>query len=109
MATQYTKEQVVYIVMRSDLGMRKGKAAAQAAHAVGEIILPTGCAVVVVRVHDRAALYAIIREAMAEEVWFHLVVDSGRTQVAPLTSTCVAVGPFDRDAVPQWLRSLPLF
>jgi PTH2 family peptidyl-tRNA hydrolase len=102
------------IVMRADLHMRKGKIAAQAAHACQKGILMkfrnglkpqdlTPCETeyflgifrkVTLQVGSEAELMAIHDAAMAAGLEVHLVTDSGLTEFHGVsTKTCLAIGP----------------
>jgi len=109
------------IVIRKDLNMRKGKMAAQAAHAVlgcalgsdiSEDILLTGCwglrdywslkeqawlaqgmAKIVVGVDTEAELEKLIAEARKADIKVFKVTDAGRTEFKGPTVTCAAFGP----------------
>lgn len=120
------------IVMRKDLGMRKGKMIAQGAHASLKIFVdratvtdhalaipldePTRAWLVsgrftkvCVSVDSEAELTAIVEKAQAAGVPCALIVDSGRTEFHGVpTKTCCAVGPAWADAVDAITGSLPL-
>jgi PTH2 family peptidyl-tRNA hydrolase len=104
------------IVMRKDLGMRKGKMIAQGAHASLRVLLERGEAQadryviamtdamkawmtgrftkVCVSVDSEAALDAIVARANAAGVPCALIVDAGQTEFHGVpTKTCCAVGP----------------
>jgi PTH2 family peptidyl-tRNA hydrolase len=104
------------IVMRKDLGMRKGKMIAQGAHASLRVLLDRGEAQddryvismtdamkawltgrftkVCVSVDSEAALDAIVARAKAAGVPCALIVDAGQTEFHGVpTKTCCAVGP----------------
>ena len=94
------------IVMRHDLGMRRGKQIAQGAHASMMFLLHDGiCAVVerwvelgmpkiCVRVDSESELMEIKREAELKGLRVHLVIDQGRTEFhGEPTPTCLAIGP----------------
>ncbi|HEY1639522.1 MAG TPA: peptidyl-tRNA hydrolase Pth2 [Streptosporangiaceae bacterium] len=93
------------LVVRADLGMGRGKIAAQAAHAAVAAALASigraefaewlseGQPKVVLRVNSAEDLLAITVQATAAELPSQLVEDAGRTQLAPGTPTCCAVGP----------------
>jgi len=93
------------IVMRGDLGMSKGKCAAQAAHAAVQAVLDSlnhpdlrswlaqGQPKVVLRVADEEALLQIVSAAELAGVPVVTVQDAGRTQLAAGTTSCCAVGP----------------
>ena len=72
------------IVVRADLGMGRGKVAAQAAHAaVAAALASVGT----------AAFRAIAGQARAAGLPVQVIRDAGRTQVAEGTATCCAIGP----------------
>ena len=120
------------IVMRKDLGMRKGKMIAQGAHASLKVLvdrasvtdemlaIPLDAATrewlvsgrmtkVCVSVDSEGALDAIVEHARAAGVPCALIVDSGRTEFHGVpTKTCCAVGPAPSDAVDAITGSLPL-
>jgi len=106
------------IVMRKDLGMRKGKMVAQGSHASLRALLaagapdPTGQTFVIpmsepmkawlterftkvcVGVESEAALDAVVAAARAANVPCALIVDAGQTEFHGVpTKTCCAVGP----------------
>lgn len=93
------------LVVRADLGMGRGKIAAQAAHAaVGAALAAIGRAEfaewlaegqpkVVLRVNSAEELLGVVARATAAELPSQLVEDAGRTQLPPGTPTCCAVGP----------------
>jgi PTH2 family peptidyl-tRNA hydrolase len=104
------------IVMRKDLGMRKGKMVAQGAHASLRVVLQTGAldgdryslrvtepmvawltdrfTKVCVGVESEAALDDIMSRATAAGVPCALITDAGQTEFHGVpTKTCCAVGP----------------
>jgi peptidyl-tRNA hydrolase, PTH2 family len=110
------------IVMRKDLGMRKGKMIAQGAHASMRVLLQAGALAedrftittwpalaawlsgrftkVCVSVESEAALDAIVENARAAGVPCALIVDAGQTEFHGVpTKTCCAVGPAWTDEV----------
>jgi PTH2 family peptidyl-tRNA hydrolase len=130
-AATRTAKQV--IVMRKDLGMRKGKMIAQGAHASLKVLLDAGeldargarfalalddalaswlggrFTKVCVSVDSEAALDAIVARAQAAGVPCALVVDAGHTEFHGVpTKTCCAVGPAWADAVDAITGALPL-
>jgi PTH2 family peptidyl-tRNA hydrolase len=121
------------IVMRKDLGMRKGKMIAQGAHASLKVILDAGSldaeharyeialtpsmaawlggrfTKVCVSVDSEAALIAIVDKAHAAGVPCALIVDAGHTEFHGVpTKTCCAVGPAWTDEVDAITGELPL-
>ncbi len=120
------------IVMRKDLGMRKGKMIAQGAHASLKVVLDAGAVSatgvftlrlsgalaawlggrftkVCVSVDSEAALDAIVELARAAGVPCALIVDAGQTEFHGVpTKTCCAVGPAWADEVDSITGGLPL-
>lgn len=111
------------IVVRTDLGMGKGKVAAQAAHAslsAAEAALhrkggwyeawkEEGQAKVVLKVASESELREVFVKAKRAGLPASLVEDRGLTQVEPGTATCVGVGPApdaDVDAITGELKLL---
>ena len=120
------------IVMRKDLGMRKGKMIAQGAHASLKVVLDAGAMTgegafalaldpamaawlagrftkVCVSVDSEAALDAIVERARAANVPCALIVDAGATEFHGVpTKTCCAIGPAWTDEVDAITGALPL-
>ncbi len=109
------------LVVRTDLGMGKGKIAAQVAHAAVDAVLASietasttawlddGQPKVVLRVPDTTALLRICADAEAAGLTARCVEDAGRTQVSVGTLTCCAIGPapaIEIDAVTGSLQLL---
>ena len=93
------------LVVRTDLGMGRGKIAAQVAHAAVAATLASlgqpdlaawlrdGQPKVVLRVPGPAELDEIAGRAGAAGLPVEIIRDAGRTQLEPGTTTCLAVGP----------------
>ena len=93
------------LVVRTDLGMGRGKIAAQVAHAAvaatlaglgGEDVpawLRDGQPKVVLRVPGPEQLNEIVAQARVAGLPVEIIRDAGRTQLEPGTTTCCAVGP----------------
>lgn len=107
------------IVVRKDLNLSKGKAAAQAAHAslgayrkVSEKNLrkweKSGEKKVVVGVEDEEELFQIKRNAEGIGVPAYLVKDAGRTEIPQGTTTALAVGPGSEEKIDKVTGHLPL-
>ena len=120
------------IVMRKDLGMRKGKMIAQGAHASLKMLLDRGASrrraatrsrstdamaawlagrftKVCVSVDSEAALDDIVERARTAGVPCALIVDAGATEFHGVpTKTCCAVGPAWTDEVDAITGALPL-
>ena len=108
------------VVIRTDLGMGRGKIAAQVAHAAVAAVLASpggsglagwlgdGQPTVVLKVTAAAQLDQVVRQARAAGLPVELVHDAGRTQVAPGTLTCCAVGPAESRQVDAATAGLSL-
>ncbi len=95
------------LVVRTDLGMARGKIAAQVAHAAVAAALASrgsrdfaawlrdGQPKVVLRVTSAEHLQEIAGQARAAGLPVELIHDAGRTQLPPGTPTCCALGPAD--------------
>ena len=93
------------LVVRTDLGMGRGKIAAQAAHAAVASVLRThatpafaawlreGQPKVVLKVSGETELRELCLAAEAADLPVEVIHDAGRTQVEPGTATCCAIGP----------------
>ena len=106
------------IVMRRDLGMRRGKEIAQGSHAsmmwLSHRIRQSDCSFteaeqrwldgnftkVCVRVDSEEELRGVIQNAEQAGVLVHLCVDAGRTEFHGVpTPTCCAIGPDFADRI----------
>jgi peptidyl-tRNA hydrolase, PTH2 family len=108
------------VVVRADLDMGRGKIAAQVAHAAVAAVLANlgtddmagwlreGQPKVVLKVTSAGELEDVIDRAQTAGLPVELVNDAGRTQVAPGTLTCCAVGPAESQRVDAITAGLPL-
>jgi len=108
------------LVVRTDLGMGRGKIAAQVAHAAVAAVLSNlrsapfaewlreGQPKVVLKVGSGADLEQVCTAAGAAGLPVRVVRDAGRTQVAPGTLTCCAIGPALADDVDRVVGELSL-
>uniref|UniRef100_A0A182LXF8 peptidyl-tRNA hydrolase n=1 Tax=Anopheles culicifacies TaxID=139723 RepID=A0A182LXF8_9DIPT len=103
------------LVVRSDLGLKKGKIASQCAHAAvlccmrasneaaGKIKLDTwlmqGQPKIVLRIESLQEMHLLTERAEATGVIAEIVRDAGRTQVASGTETVVGLGPDRSEAI----------
>ena len=109
------------LLVRTDLGMSLGKIAVQAAHAAVAAALAArgssdfaawladGQPKVALRVADDEELSRVAAAARAAGLPVEVVRDAGRTQLAPGTPTCCAIGPAENariDALTGGLRLL---
>ncbi|MGC8993970.1 MAG: peptidyl-tRNA hydrolase Pth2 [Pyrobaculum sp.] len=113
------------IVIRKDLKISCGKAAAQAGHAAVECVLLAmedarwrrwldqwlgeGQKKVVLAVDDVAHLYQLHEKAKELGLPTAVVVDAGLTEVPPGTPTAICVGPGPDELVDKVTGSLKLY
>jgi PTH2 family peptidyl-tRNA hydrolase len=114
------------IVMRNDLGMRKGKMIAQGAHAsiaflaslvmVGPAVMNSnqwewlrhGMTKICVRADSETELLEIYEKAKDAGLTVHLITDAGLTEFDGPTRTCLAIGPDHADKIDPITGSLKL-
>lgn len=122
-----TQDMKQAIVIRRDLQMGKGKAAAQAAHAACEAVLliirsnnsewshwldawlSQGQKKVVLRVESESELGRVYEEARAAGLPTSIIEDAGLTQLPPGTRTAVAIGPAPAELVDKITGKLKLY
>jgi PTH2 family peptidyl-tRNA hydrolase len=108
------------VVVRTDLGMGRGKIAAQVAHAAVAATLASlgttdfaawlaeGQPKVVLRARTAGQLEDVVRQAQAAGLPVEVISDAGRTQVAPGTLTCCALGPAESQRIDAVTAGLAL-
>lgn len=116
------------LIVRKDLGMRKGKIGSQVGHAVQEIMLDrTGdkpklredawlyewladeYPKITVSVNSEAELLAVYAQAQAAGLATHLVQDMGHTEFHGVrTYTAVSIGPAPAERIDPITGKLPL-
>jgi PTH2 family peptidyl-tRNA hydrolase len=110
------------IVVRNDLKMRKGKIAAQVAHAsligaeearkrkpeVFKRWWEGGQKKVVLKVNSLEEILQLARVAECNRVVNAVVEDKGLTQVPPGTITCISVGPDEEEKIQKITGKLKL-
>jgi len=105
------------IVMRTDLGMKKGKIAAQAAHAAVASAdkspdkgkwFAEGQKKVVLKVESEGQLLQVLQDARMEGLPSALIQDAGHTQIPAGTKTCVGIGPAAEDDIDRVTSRLKL-
>lgn len=111
------------LIVRADLKLSKGKAAAQCAHAAIQCYqqafvlqpvilkewLATGQPKIVLRINDLDELNAILRQCSGAGIIAETIRDAGRTQVVAGTITVLGVGPHyesDIDSIVKHLKLL---
>lgn len=115
-------EYKMVLVVRQDLGMGKGKIAAQCCHAAVGLCRQlersnpkllhqwesTACAKVVVKAPDETTLVELARKGRSTGLEVCIIRDAGRTQIAPGSKTVLGVGPGPVDLVDQVTGHLKL-
>ncbi|MFM8659172.1 MAG: peptidyl-tRNA hydrolase Pth2 [Candidatus Nitrosotenuis sp.] len=109
------------IIVRTDLGMGKGKIAAQVGHACvlgAENVRKSnpewfskwweGQAKIVLKVNSESELESIKRDAIDLGLPWSQVTDAGHTQIAPGTFTCLSIGPAPEDLIDKITDELKL-
>ncbi|XP_053681046.1 uncharacterized protein LOC128731915 [Anopheles nili] len=111
------------LVVRSDLGLKKGKIASQCAHAAVlccmrasagpaktklNAWLMQGQPKIVLRVDSLEELHLLTTRAEASGVIAEIVRDAGRTQVASGTETVLGVGPDQSQSIDALVGHLKL-
>jgi peptidyl-tRNA hydrolase, PTH2 family len=108
------------VVVRTDLGMGRGKIAAQVAHAAVAATLAglgttdfaawlaEGQPKVVLKVGTAGQLEDVVRQARAGGLPVEVICDAGRTQVTPGTLTCCALGPAETQRIDAVTAGLAL-
>ncbi len=109
------------IVVRADLGMGKGKIAAQVGHACvlgAENVRKShpdwfakwwdGQAKIVLKVNSESELETVKRNAIEMGLPWSQVTDAGHTQIAPGTFTCISIGPAPEEQIDKITYELKL-
>lgn len=110
------------IVIRADIGMGKGKLAAQCSHASLSSFKKTenkypeiarqweeeGQKKVVLKVNSEEELLEYFKLAKQANIPCELIRDAGHTQVEPGTTTCFGAGPWDEKELDKIFGKLKL-
>jgi len=116
-------EYKLVLVVRKDLAMGKGKAAAQCCHATADVIKKLifdnpemliqwekcGQPKVVVKADDEQTLLSLHKDARKLGLVTSIISDAGRTQIAPGSKTVLGVGPGPVNLVDKVTGHLKLF
>jgi len=111
------------VVMRSDLRITQGKAAAQASHASVTCALEAkkntpkwfkewygeGQKKVVLKTDSLEELYDMRERARRVGLASSLITDAGLTEIPPGTITCLGIGPGPEEMLDSITGDLPLF
>ena len=92
-------ETAMYVVVRRDLKMRRGKEIAQGIHAMARLGYVAGLPLVVLRAESEQHLGEIVAEATGAGISWAWTTDAGLTEVAPGTITAAAIGPVAKGAL----------
>ena len=110
------------LVLRTDLGMSRGKIAAQAGHAAVSAAeearkkrrewwsgwFDEGQCKIAVRVASEEELLELERKARELRLPYALITDRGLTELPPGTKTCLGIGPAPSNQVDEVTGSLSL-
>ena len=107
------------IIIRQDLKLPKGKAAAQAAHASVKAVMNSdkqkvqawdeeGMAKIVLKTENEKSLLKLLQEAKDQGIKTAMITDAGKTVVTPGTKTCIAIGPDEEEKIDEITGSLKL-
>lgn len=94
-------EKAVYVAIRRDLKMRRGKEIAQGVHAVAKLGYAEGLPLVVVQIADGIGMSGLATEAGQNGVPYAVTRDAGRTEVSAGTMTAIAIGPVEKGRLPK--------
>lgn len=107
------------IVVNKSLGMTPGKVASQVGHAaVGAFVLAPreigeewlqSMTKVVLKVFSEVELYHLRDLAKQMQLPHYLVIDEGRTEIAPHSVTCLGIGPARRSTLNKIIGDLKLY
>jgi len=107
------------IVVRRDLGMDKGKIAAQVAHASLEAYKKTdesirklweegGSKKIVLKVESLKKLIELKEKVKGLRIPYAIIRDAGKTQVEPGTVTSIGIGPVEEGLIDNITKDLKL-
>lgn len=114
------RELKMWLAVRTDLPISRGKLAIQAMHAAGwlhlivarddpglmEVYLSDATPKICVKVKSEGQLERVAREAQAAGIPHYVVADAGRSEIPPGTRTVCLFGPAYRDELPKFLSGL---
>lgn len=115
----FMEEYKQVLVLRKDLELSKGKAAAQCAHASLEAFhlanpgqkkkwQESGQKKVVLYSKNQDELLAIAQKSKKMKLPCAVIIDAGRTEIEAGTITCVGIGPASEKEIDKVTGSLPL-
>ena len=106
------------IIVRADLGMGKGKIAAQASHASVAVMEKVdkkiwdewqnqGMKKIVLKVQGKKELLDLFQR-VKKILPASLIKDAGHTQIKPGEATCIAIGPAEEKEIDEFTSELKL-
>lgn len=115
-----TRELKMWLAVRQDINMSKGKLAAQAGHAYGDLYLAAALHIpevfqtyrdhatpkITVKAKNAEAIQRIVVECASANICCETVRDAGRSELEPGTVTVAAFGPAYYDELPKFLQRL---
>ena len=107
------------ILVRQDLNLPKGKLAVQVGHACVECVLKTnrrlvdkwrneGGKKVVLKVSNEKELFKYLETSRDAKLSNALIIDAGKTTIAPGTITCLGIGPDDEEKIDLLTKNLKM-
>ncbi|ODV89981.1 hypothetical protein CANCADRAFT_1711 [Tortispora caseinolytica NRRL Y-17796] len=117
------EEYKMVLVVRTDLHMERGKAAAQCAHAAVACYKAScksspaavrlwevaGQPKIALKTDSEESLELLYAKALSLNITARIIHDAGRTQVAPNTATVIGIGPAPKSLIDQVTGSLKLY
>ncbi len=114
------RELKMWLAVRQDIKMSKGKLAAQSGHAFGDLYLKARDQVpdlfrqyqehatpkVTVKAKNADTMDRIAAECLTAGICYEWVRDAGRSELEPGTLTVIAFGPAYLDELPKFLQRL---
>jgi peptidyl-tRNA hydrolase, PTH2 family len=109
----------IYLFVRTDLHMGKGKMAGQCCHAVQGLLLKNdidiihkyisdGSAKIVLKIPSEEEMINLIRICVSKGHVFDVVTDAGKTQIEPGSRTVLGIGIVDRDVIKKYVEKYKL-
>lgn len=108
------------IIIRQDLKLPKGKAAAQASHASVQAVLNSskekvrtwnteGMAKIILKTENEKSLIILLQTAKDQGLKTALITDAGKTVISPGTKTCIGIGPDKDEEIDKVIKDLKLY
>jgi PTH2 family peptidyl-tRNA hydrolase len=112
-------ELVIYLLVREDIKMSKGKTAVQCCHAVEDLIIRcpkqllqqykrSNHAKICLKIHDLEEMQDLMHECSKAGYQYYQVVDAGLTELKPDTPTVLGIGPVNKIKINPIVNKLKL-